>query len=148
MFGDRTEFFQIWFEPDLREAVTRPPTYREVTDADFPRAENDQGVEVKSVIGGDGPIDLFADVRMIDVTIPPNASFDFEVGDDRFLAAMAVEGNGAWRSETDSESLAISRRDYSVVKERGVVTASAGEEGLRLVAIDGPLQVDYPLYGR
>ena len=34
--GKHTEFFQIWFEPNLREAVKRPPTYRELHHEDFP----------------------------------------------------------------------------------------------------------------
>lgn len=148
MFGQRTEFFQIWFEPDLREAMTRPPIYREVTDAEFPRSEQDDGVVVKSVIGGEGPIDLVADVRMVDVTIPPGGSFVFSPGDDRFLAAMTVEGGGVWNSGSDSGDAAISRRDFSVVVKTDSIAVSAGEGGLRLVAIDGPLVVNHPLHGR
>ena len=28
--GDHTEFFQIWFDPNLKEAVRKPATYREI----------------------------------------------------------------------------------------------------------------------
>jgi len=33
---ESTEFFQIWFEPDLREAITQPPTYNEASDSELP----------------------------------------------------------------------------------------------------------------
>ena len=61
MFGDRTDFFQIWFEPNLKEALSRKPTYHEYADAEFPR-ENRDGVEIKSIIGNGGPIDLVAEI--------------------------------------------------------------------------------------
>lgn len=146
MFGDRTEFFQIWFEPFLREAVTREPTYREVRDEDFPRSKGDNGVVEKTIIGEDGPIDLVADVRMVDVTVPANASHEFVLGGNRFLAAMTVEGSGAW--QTDGAPAEITRQDFSIVDASDVISVKAGEAGLRLVAVDGPRQVNYALYGR
>jgi redox-sensitive bicupin YhaK (pirin superfamily) len=41
MYGERTDFFQIWFEPDLKEAMRRPATYAEFRDEDFPREERE-----------------------------------------------------------------------------------------------------------
>ena len=83
---------------------------------------------------------------MIDVTISANASFEFALGDNRFLAAMTVEGSGAW--DPDGGPLPINRQDFSVIENRDSITVTAGEAGLRLVAVNGPRHVNYALYGR
>lgn len=49
--SDHNEFFQIWFEPNLKETIRRTPTYAEFRREDFP-AEVRDGVTLKHVIGG------------------------------------------------------------------------------------------------
>ena len=73
MIGEKTEFFQIWFEPHLQKAVRRDATYGEYQQGDFPVANKD-GVEIKKVIGEGAPVSLVAEVEMDDITLQPGVT--------------------------------------------------------------------------
>jgi redox-sensitive bicupin YhaK (pirin superfamily) len=146
--GDRTEFFQIWFEPNLREAVLRPPTYREFANEDFPVAEKD-GVRIKSVLGDGAPITLVAEAAMQDVVIQPGHRYQRELGAGRTLALMVIDGNGVLIDEANQGKHYLEPRYFSVVhaRERGTVSLQAeGDQALRAAIIEVPATVDYPLY--
>ncbi|MEM7144434.1 MAG: pirin family protein [Verrucomicrobiota bacterium] len=146
MYGERTEFFQIWFEPDLKEAMRRAPTYAEFKDEDFPREERGDGVVVKRILGEGSPMTLVAAVAMVDVSVPAGARYDFDLEEGRFLAGMTVEGGGVVAQSEDART--VSKTDFVLTGEGGRVSLSAGDEGVRLVAIDAPQEVGHPLYSR
>lgn len=146
MYGERTEFFQIWFEPNLKEAMRRAPTYAEFKDGDFPRDAREDGVVVKRVLGEGSPMKLVADVAMVDVMVPPGGRYEFEVGEGRFLAGMTVEGGGKMARE--EEGATVGRTDFILSEEREGLSLSGGADGVRVVAVEAPLEVGYPFYGR
>lgn len=146
MLDPATNFFQIWFEPYLHEALTRPPAYHEFHAADFPVEEYD-GVTVKSLLGEGAPIRLVAEARMQDVTIAAGKGHRWTLGAGRSLAAVAVSGSGTWQG--GPAPVAVQARDFTVVHaaEAGTLAAEADAgEPLRLVCIEVPTTVDYPLY--
>ncbi len=156
--GDGTEFFQIWFEPNLQEALLRDPTYAELHDEQFP-TDSDHGVTIKSVLGGDAPVSLVADAMMHDVTIEPGSRYERPIRGGRSLAAVTVSGCGAWRRGGDDTPFAIAPKDFAVISADSdtTVIASASEDGgggggggdsLRVVIIEVPTEVDYPLYAK
>ena len=57
MHGERTEFFQIWFEPNMQEALRERPRYLDFEDSQIPREELDSGVVAK-------PMDAFRASRL------------------------------------------------------------------------------------
>ncbi len=149
MSGAGTEFFQIWFEPYLQDALRRPPTYAEYHHGDFPLRQAD-GVAVKTVIGEDGPISLVAEATMHDVTIAPGKAYRRALAAGHSLAALAVAGAGRWQA-AGHDDVAFQAQDFSVLhaSEDAEVTAAAGADAsLRLVLIDVPTEVDYPLYAK
>ena len=146
--GDHNEFFQIWFEPNLQEAVLRTPTYREFADEDFPVEEKD-GVRIKSVIGDGAPVTLVASAVMKDVVIQPGHRYQRELAAGRTLAVMIIEGNGVLIDETTLGKHYIEPRYFSVVHARKQATVSLqaeGDQALRAAIIEVPATVDYPLY--
>ena len=146
--GDHNEFFQIWFEPNLQEAVTRTPTYREFANEDFPIEEKD-GVRIKSVIGGGAPITLVAEAAMQDVVIQPGHRYHRELAAGRTLAIMIISGNGVLLDEATQGKHTLESRYFAIVHagEPGVVSLRAeGDQALRAAIIEVPATVDYPLY--
>ena len=145
--GDHTEFFQIWFEPNLQEAVRRPPTYREFANEDFPVAEKD-GVRIKSVIGGGAPITLVAEAAMQDVIIQPGHRYQRELAACRTLAMMIISGKGVLWDEATQGKHTLEPRYFAIVHagESGAVSLQTeGGQALRAVIIEVPATVDYPL---
>ena len=149
MFGEHTEFFQIWFEPDMLQATKRPPTYAEYNHHDFPVRETD-GVRVKPIIGEEAQISLVAKVKMDDVTIQPGKTYHRRVAAGNCLAVVAIHGKGVWHHAEDGNEVPFKTKDFAVIEaiEDTDVSVQANQGGeLRLAIIEVPSQVEYPLYG-
>ncbi|WP_028547324.1 pirin family protein [Paenibacillus sp. UNC451MF] len=147
--GPNSEGFQIWFEPHIREALTRTPTYNQYDHEHFPIAVS-EGVTVKTVIGEASPVQLVADVRMWDIELAAGAEYSRSLSAGRTLAALAIRGEGNWAETLGEEATAptnFNHRDFSVLEadsEQEVKLNSA--QGLRMLLIEVPTTVDYPLY--
>ena len=147
--GDRTEFFQIWFDPNLRETIHQPPTYREFSAETFP-TESREGVTIKSVIGEAGPITIKTEAIMKEITISPGHQFTWNLMKNHSLAIVTINGEGLIFEETNGRKDSIQRKDFAVANanEDSKVTFQANIEGiLKLAIIQVPATVDYPLYG-
>lgn len=146
-----SELFQIWFEPYLDDAVTRPPTYRQYEHADFP-IQAGLGTQVKTVIGKGSPIELVADVKMWDVEIAAGAHYAHNVPAGYTLTALAIRGQGTWMNAGSVEAeVSVRHKDFvlgAADDDTEVVLNQTGEETLRLILIEVPTSVDYPLYRR
>ncbi len=143
-----TQFFQIWFEPYLQEALRRPPTYAEFHHEDF-SVHEEEGVTIKTMIGEGAPIQLVAEVAMQDVTVAPGARYRRSLAAGRSLAVVAISGAGAWQADDTDTPVSFAVQDFTVIHAGAdavlTATAEAGEP-LRLALIEVPTEVDYPLY--
>ncbi|MFC5649370.1 pirin family protein [Paenibacillus solisilvae] len=149
MVGPDMEAFQIWFEPYLEEAYLRKPTYIQYEHEDFPISQG-EGFVQKTVIGEGSPIQIVADAQMWDVEIEPGAIYSHPIANNRTLSALAIRGNGVWTNGSDIEHrTAFQHKDFVVVRsdrEGSVTIESTSDIPLRIVLIDVPTTVNYPLY--
>ncbi len=146
--GDRTEFFQIWFDPFVNQTISDKPTYREFSAEDFPKRVQD-GVSVKYVIGGDGPITLKTDALMKDLSLPPGHQFLWDLKANRSLAVVVIEGEGLIVDEETGRKDRLNKKDFALIHAQGdgqVCFQAKIEQALRLAVIEVPATVDYPLY--
>ncbi|MFQ5570421.1 MAG: pirin family protein [Rhodothermales bacterium] len=143
-----TEFFQIWFEPYLQEALRRAPTYAAYHHDDFPTEETDD-LTIKSVIGDDAPIRLVADATMQDLTLASGRRYRRFLSAGRCLAVVAIRGAGAWHIDEKTQALPFDAGAFSVVcaeLDASIEVTAEGEGPLRLAVIEVPSTVKYPLY--
>ena len=147
MHGERTDFFQIWFEPDLRESLRKDPVYADFENDAFPVTDNGVGVRVKPIIGNGGPVEISAPVLVEDVTVDPGASYSVKVPAHHALASVVIEGGGTWSGESLDEDKSVGPRDFALLKSGGDAELSmmAGSEKTRLLNVITPIGVDYPL---
>lgn len=147
--GPDMEGFQIWFEPSIEQALKTTPTYNQYEHEAFPLVQG-EGFTRKTVIGEGAPIHIVADARMWDVEIEPGAVYRHSVAEGRTLTALAIRGDGSWSyaGQPDNRT-AFKHKDFVLVRaERSdeAVIAAEGDAPLRLILIDVPTSVDYPLY--
>ena len=144
MHGERTSFFQIWFEPDLRQALQRAPVYTDFEDGDFP-VETDGGARVKRVIGNGAPVEIAAPVAVADVRVEAGSEYRVGLGGGEVLALVVIEGGGELVS---GEETPLEGRDFVIAEASAGsdVVLSAGGRGLRVMAVTVPKTVDYPFY--
>ncbi len=148
--GDQNEFFQIWFEPDLRETINQTPTYREFSHDDFP-VENREGVTIKKLIGEKAPISIKAEVVMQDILIQPDHSYRYKIPANYSLALVVIDGKGKLVDETTSGKHYLEPKYLALahsIEESVISLHTEGASPLRIALIKVPSQVDYPLYRR
>ncbi|WP_458122505.1 pirin family protein [Paenibacillus sp. Z6-24] len=147
--SEDAELFQIWFEPELKAAVQRTPSYRQYEHNDFPQDHSAAGSSIKTIIGGDAPIHLVADAEMWDVEISGGTSYSHTVPAGYTLTALAIRGQGSWQDADGArDAVAFHHQDFIVAyadHEATVQIANPAEEILRLVLIKVPTTVNYPL---
>ncbi|WP_416829647.1 pirin family protein [Ectobacillus polymachus] len=147
--GPNMEGFQIWFEPYINEAIKREPTYNQYKEKEFPVfMQND--IQVKTIIGEGSPIHLEANAQMWDVTVQPGRVYTHSIPSGYSLATLAIRGNGIWKNEKEeNESAIFQHKDFIVLEadsKTDVTLIANKDEELRIVIIQVPTQVDYPLY--
>ncbi|MBL0388327.1 pirin family protein [Tumebacillus sp. ITR2] len=142
-----TDGFQIWFEPFTGDAVKRKPTYAQFEHEEFP-AVVENGATVKSVVGGESPVQLVADAQMWDVTLEAGATFSKDVPAGYSLTALVVEGNTEW-TDGKKDTTRVPHRVFAVygaeVAEQVTVTA-ADNQPARVIFILVPSVLAYPDY--
>jgi len=146
--GHHTEFFQIWFEPDLQEAVRHSPTYREFHQEDFPVGSKD-GVTTKSIIGEEGPVSLVAPVSMQEISVSPGNQLVRTLTKGNSLAALVIAGEGSWYAKEANQRLSVSTGDFAVIEanvDSKLVLQAEGTNHLRTAIVEVPATVPYRLY--
>lgn len=145
-----SELFQIWFEPDLTEAIRREPTYRQFEHQDFPLESHESGYRVKTVIGQDAPVQLVTEAAMWDVEINSGARYPFKVAKGYTITALVIRGEGDWTIlGAEEKTTSFHHKDFVVAaadKETEVEIHNTGEQPARLILIQLPTTVDYRLY--
>ncbi|MFD0694339.1 pirin family protein [Paenibacillus sp. GCM10027628] len=144
------ELFQIWFEPELTEAMKRKPTYHQYEHEDFPQESDEAGYSVKTIIGTDAPIRLVADVEMWDVEINNGAHYQHKVAAGYTLTALVIRGQGTWvESGSSKQPVQFHHKDFIIAaaeSETSVEFTNSNENKMRLILIKVPTTVSYPLY--
>ncbi|MGN7471026.1 pirin family protein [Brevibacillus sp. SAFN-007a] len=146
--GKDTEMFQIWFEPHLAQTIKAPPTYHQYDHEEFP-IETADGVWVKTIIGPAAPLSLVTDSVMKDIGIDAGKACSLQLPAGYAHAVVVVEGSGSIVGPDEAgEPTVANRGDFVVIsaEEASSVTYQAqADASLRIVLIQVPLEVDYPL---
>lgn len=145
---ERTDFFQIWLQPDLDAALKREAAYGEHTHESFP-VETKGDARIKTILGPGSPIALATEASMIDVELEPGGTFAHRAEPDKVMVMVTVEGQGTWRHEAGEVIEAVAERDATVIVTEDaapLVLQGDAERGLRFVAVEVPTAPPYPLY--
>ncbi|UVI28981.1 pirin family protein [Paenibacillus spongiae] len=146
--GPDMEGFQIWFEPSMKEALQRQPTYSQFEHDQFPSEQGD-GYVSKNVLGPDSPIELVAEAQMWDVTIEPGRTFRHTIAEDKTLTALAIRGNGTIGYASEERLAArFNHKDFIVQRADDaleIILTATDEAALRIILIEVPTNVSYPL---
>jgi redox-sensitive bicupin YhaK (pirin superfamily) len=141
--GGDAEGCQIWFEPHLSQTVKNPPTYNQYNHEDFP-IKNENDVVIKTVIGEGAPVQIETDAKMYDLTFAPGTAYTYSLSKNLLLSFLVIRGSGKAGSENP-----ISHKDYVVVKsetDESITLQAADDQTMRVLCIEVPAEVDYPLY--
>ncbi|SDN67757.1 hypothetical protein SAMN04487897_10450 [Paenibacillus sp. yr247] len=140
------EGFQIWFEPYLNDAVKKTPTYDLFKSEQFP-VDIQDGIKIKTILGTNSPVHLVTDAQMVDVEIAKGATFTYKLLQHRTLAGLAIRGDGSF-SSIGKDVSTFFHKDFLIFQSENEeeISFQANGETLRIVFIEVPSFVEYPLY--
>jgi redox-sensitive bicupin YhaK (pirin superfamily) len=167
--GDQTgrmHGFQLWANLPASLKMTAP-RYQDVTADAIPEVTDDDGTQVRIVVGDfwgkRGPVEgIAADPSYLDVSVPPGVRKRIPVEISRSAFAYVFAGSGTFRDSSGPQAVMTERTDGSNVAElmdagdrslvlfdRGdEVVVQAGEHGIRFLLVSGkPLQEPVAWYG-
>lgn len=163
----RMHGFQLWANLPSQLKMTAP-RYQDVTSADIPLIQDDDGTIVKVIVGEfwgkRGPVDgIAAEPQYLDIFVPAGQRKTFRIDTRRRAFAYVFEGAGNFRDagkpqgvllEKEVKGEEVNIRDLSgnrTLVRFGAgdeVTVTAGPQGIRFLLISGaPIQEPVAWHG-
>ena len=100
-----------------------------------------EGIRVKEILGDDSPVEFVTDALMWDIEINKDQTYIHSIVKGRSVSILVLNGKGRL-SKNEFEA-----KDFLVIEadEQNTIEMQA-DENTRIIAIDVPTAVDYPLY--
>jgi redox-sensitive bicupin YhaK (pirin superfamily) len=162
----RMHGFQLWANLPRALKMTTP-RYQDVKGADVPTVTDDDGTQVRIVIGDfwgrRGPVDgIAAEPRYLDISVPPGRRRTIPV--DRTMNAFAYvfAGSGTFRDASQPRAVAtemvgqgdtpiytdVGNRSLVVFDRGDEIAVQAGDDGIRFLLVSGrPIEEPVAWYG-
>lgn len=155
--------FQLWANLPASLKMTTP-RYQDVQGKDIPLVTDDDGTEVKILVGTfwgqTGVVDgIAADPQYLDIFVPAGVKKTFKIDTYRRAFAYVFEGTGAFADASTPQGVLLEKEiageevnirdmsgDRTLIRfgTGDEVTVQAGEEGLRFLLISGA-PIDEPV---
>jgi redox-sensitive bicupin YhaK (pirin superfamily) len=143
--------FQLWVNLPAKLKMTEP-RYQEIASDLIPEVERD-GAKIRviagTVDGVQGPVtEIAADPTYLDVSIPPNGSFDQPVERGHSAFAYVFEGEGTFGMTGEGDGETVSHPKLVVFDDGDYVRVHAAKQSVRFLLVSGkPLYEPIARYG-
>jgi redox-sensitive bicupin YhaK (pirin superfamily) len=141
--GMRTDMFQIWFEPDLRETIALPASYRDLKAGEFSTIAIGNH-RMKHLIGEGAPVRLRTDATMHDIELAPERPLTL-ARSNAHAVVVVTEGKGTLNADA-SHPLTVGDAAIVTLGENESFSITGTTTPFRYVQIIVPATVHYPLY--
>jgi redox-sensitive bicupin YhaK (pirin superfamily) len=136
--GTRMNGFQLWVNLPASHKMMKP-RYQEIKANDVPKANLDNGVQIKVIAGvfngTRGPVvDIVADPIYFDVDVPANTQFDIEVNEGYTVFCFAFEGEGYF---DESAKELVKSGQGALLMSGNTVRVTTSNSNLRFIMISG-----------
>ena len=136
--GEKSEIFQIWFDPDISKTLHNDATYDDYKLSDFPTTEIGN-CEKKIIKGICYPIKLFSEKININEYVFKNGIYEHNLDLNLVSSMFILEGEAQF-----NESL-VSKGDFIIIEnEESIKIKTTGN--LKVFEITSPKNPTYPTY--
>jgi len=136
--NNAASIFQIWFDPNLHETLTKPASYNDYTGASFPVFE-DKESKTKVMVGGT-QLTMDSNVGYIQEITFFTSEKTFPLKEDSVYSFFVLEGS----LELNKQKMKTG--DYAIVKQESEMKFSAMEKNTRIFIVKTPLQPGFETY--
>lgn len=127
------EIFQIWFNPDLRKVLQKPPSYLDVKKNELPKENN-----LTTIIGKNSPFKLDSEDIYITLHNHLNGEHNMDLDAEKYYSIYVIEG------QLNYKNLDIKKDDFLLLSDESVFNFNA--KNLTFLSISSPLTPSYPVY--
>lgn len=137
--NEKSEIFQIWFDPNIQHSITEEASYDDYKSNDFEISENNR-IKVKKIAGGNSPMKIFSEgIEINSYEIPSNIESDFEIQKNAIYSYFILDGEVTLNKETAEKG------DFIIVSEVNNINITANSK-TKVFEIKSPLRPSYSTY--
>ena len=137
--NEKSEIFQIWFDPNIQHSITEEASYDDYQSNDFKRIEHN-GIKIKKIAGGNSPMKIFSEgIEINSYEIPSNIESDFEIQKNAIYSYFILDGEVTLNKETAEKG------DFIIVSEMNNINITANSK-TKVFEIKSPLRPSYSTY--
>ena len=130
--------FQIWFDPNIKEAMSKEATYNDYKGADM-NFISSLSINYKHYVGNDGPIQMDAEgVEISEITMA-TGDHNLKLDEDRIFSYYVISGEANIGSEE------LREHDFIQVTDKNELNLNVKEE-TRLFSISVQKKLSYKTY--
>ena len=134
-----SSIFQIWFDPNLNETLSKPASYNDYTGDSFPVLE-DKESKAKVMVGGtqltmDSKVDYIQEITFL------ASEKTFPLKKDSIYSFFILDGS------LDLNGKKMSKGDYAIVKAETEMKLTGIEKNARIFIVKTPLDPGFETYG-
>ena len=135
-----SSIFQIWFDPNLNETLTKPASYNDYTGDSFPVFEDEES-KTKVMAGGtqlamDSKVDYIQEITFY------TREKIFPLKEDSVYSFFILNGS------LELNEKKMNTGDYAIVKQEAEMKLSAMEKNTRIFIIKSPLKPGFETYAQ
>ena len=136
--GEKSEIFQIWFDPDISKTLHNDATYDDYKLSDFPTTEIGN-CEKKIIKGIGSPIKLFSEKININEYVFKNGIYEHNLDLNLVSSMFILEGEAQF-----NESL-VSKGDFIIIENENLIKIKS-TGNIKVFEITSPKNPTYPTY--
>jgi hypothetical protein len=136
--GEKSEIFQIWFDPNISKTLLNDETYDDYKSKDFEIIEYD--IYIKKIIKGDSsPLKLFSENIKINEVSFNSGNFEHNLSLDLVNSIFVLSGEGQFNNQI------IKKGDFIVIEDEEILKIKS-DSHIKLFEITSPKNPSYPTY--
>jgi redox-sensitive bicupin YhaK (pirin superfamily) len=136
--GEKSEIFQIWFDPDISKTLNIDATYDDYKLNDFELIESDN--YIKKIIKGDSsPLKLLSENININEFYFNSGDFKHKLNLSLISSIFVIDGEGQFNNQQ------IKKGDFIIIEDEETLNIKS-DSHIKLFEITSPKKPSYPTY--
>jgi len=132
-----SEIFQIWFDPNIRNSITKKAEYGSFESSSFPE-ETINGVKTKTIIGDSSPVELDTeDIEIHEILITKN--YTLKTKESKTYSIYAIDGQVCIKNKS------LNKDDFAIISDTHEIKFET-KTTVKLFIISSPKQPSYKTY--
>ena len=135
---ENSRMFQIWFDPNVKETMSKPASYDDYKSADMHYYEEDS-ISYKNYIGNGGPVRMDAEGVEINELQIPKGSHQLSLNNQKIHSFYLIDG------ELVVDNNVIKRDDFFIVEEDDKLKIKVTQKA-KVFVISNPIELSHKVY--